>query len=84
MCGSLMLVFDDGENVIEHYYEPGTEFLYWHNSTEFAAIVTDVVANPAKYEPIAWRAYAKTQQLYTTDGWVRLLVDPFVQASRRP
>lgn len=32
-CGAVMLVFNDGYNVIEQYYEPGVDFVYWTAQT---------------------------------------------------
>eukprot|EP00906_Rhabdomonas_costata_P035736 RCo050208 len=83
MCGALMLVYNDGMNVIEMFYEPEKEFVYWHNTSDLLLRMRDVLARPQFYQPIAWRAYNKTRALYTTENWVRLLMQPFVEASRR-
>jgi len=84
MCGALMMVFDDRENIIERYFEPDTEFLYWRNVSHLEALMAHVVAHPAAYEPIARRAYEKTRRLYTTERWVEMLVQPIIDAAARP
>ena len=38
MCGALMMVFNDQENIIERYYEPGTEFIYWYNTSDLQQV----------------------------------------------
>ena len=40
MCGALMMVFNDGSNIIEKYYEPDTEFIYWYNHTDLKQVPT--------------------------------------------
>uniref|UniRef100_A0A7S4GHG5 Spore protein YkvP/CgeB glycosyl transferase-like domain-containing protein n=1 Tax=Eutreptiella gymnastica TaxID=73025 RepID=A0A7S4GHG5_9EUGL len=83
MSGALMLVFNDGVNIIEKYYEPDTEFVYWYNTSDLLQRLHDVVKFPDRYEPIARKAYERTQRQYTVDQWIDLLVMPFVRASQR-
>eukprot|EP00667_Euglena_gracilis_P012968 EG_transcript_13354 len=83
MSGSLMLVFNDGINVIEKYFAPGTEFVYWVNASDLRRRLADVVAHPARYEPIARRAYVAALRHYTVERWAERLVAPIVAASRR-
>eukprot|EP00668_Euglena_longa_P030118 GGOE01037532.1.p1 GENE.GGOE01037532.1~~GGOE01037532.1.p1 ORF type:complete len:455 (-),score=110.71 GGOE01037532.1:92-1456(-) len=83
MSGALMLVFNDGINVIEKYFVPGEEFLYWQNASDLRSQLEDVLAHPDRYESIARRAYEATLRHYTVERWVELLVVPFVRASQR-
>ena len=65
------------------YYEPDTEFVYWYNTSDLLQRLHDVVKFPDRYEPIARKAYERTQRQYTVDQWIDLLVMPFVRASQR-
>eukprot|EP00668_Euglena_longa_P012885 GGOE01015387.1.p1 GENE.GGOE01015387.1~~GGOE01015387.1.p1 ORF type:complete len:449 (+),score=98.07 GGOE01015387.1:34-1380(+) len=83
-CGALMLVFNDGYNVIERYYEPGVDFVYWTDLEDFHRKVRMVLADPATYEAMAQRARRKTLTRYTNDRFLADFLDPFVQAAKGP
>eukprot|EP01001_Neometanema_parovale_P006208 NODE_2582_length_1387_cov_27.454114_g2454_i0.p1 GENE.NODE_2582_length_1387_cov_27.454114_g2454_i0~~NODE_2582_length_1387_cov_27.454114_g2454_i0.p1 ORF type:complete len:428 (+),score=58.41 NODE_2582_length_1387_cov_27.454114_g2454_i0:56-1339(+) len=83
-CGALMLVYYDGMNVIEQYFERDIEFVYWHNVSDLETRIHDVLARPSVYETIARAAYEKVKEFYTEENWVRTLVMPLVAAAQRP
>eukprot|EP00993_Chasmostoma_nieuportense_P000835 NODE_1767_length_1389_cov_50.113312_g1678_i0.p1 GENE.NODE_1767_length_1389_cov_50.113312_g1678_i0~~NODE_1767_length_1389_cov_50.113312_g1678_i0.p1 ORF type:complete len:431 (-),score=81.42 NODE_1767_length_1389_cov_50.113312_g1678_i0:95-1282(-) len=82
--GALMLVYEDGFNIIENFYTPVTEFLYWRTTAQLRSLLEDVLVRPNVYEPIARRAYERTWANYSVKAWVRLLVRPFVDMCQRP
>eukprot|EP00667_Euglena_gracilis_P012646 EG_transcript_12994 len=77
-CGAVMLVFNDGYNVIEQYYEPGVDFVYWTDLADFHRQVRRVLADPPTYEAMARRARAKTLERYTAARFAADFLAPFV------
>lgn len=65
-CKSLMLVLRDPFNVIEKFFEPGKEFIYFDFETVHETI-RDVLGNYKKYEPVVEAAHERAMQNYTTD-----------------
>ena len=51
-----MLVWRDGHNLVERFFTPQEEFLYFDSPDDFEGILKDVLAHPTKYEPIAKQA----------------------------
>ena len=79
-CGAVMLVFNDGYNVIEQYFEPGVDFVYWTDLDDFHVKVRTVLADPATYEAMARRARDKALRQYNTDTFVQDYIVPFLKA----
>lgn len=69
---SLMLVKKDPWDLVEDFYEPGTEFLYFENFEELRDIIHDVSTNFEKYQDIIEAAYLKSQE-YTAEKIYRYI-----------
>ena len=63
---SLMLVKKDPWNLIEDFYEPEKEFIYFEDFTELKDIISDLSNNVEKYEGIIENAYRRYQD-YTVE-----------------
>jgi len=61
-CKSLLLVKKDPWNLIEDFFEPEKEFIYFENFTELKDIIHDVSNNFENYHDIIERAYERAQQ----------------------
>lgn len=66
ICQTLMLVKKDPWNVIEEWFEPGKDFLYFENCSELKELVEDVKNNFNQYEHIVESAYKKVKLRYNT------------------
>tara|TARA_R110002020_G_scaffold241054_4_gene454145 strand:- start:2877 stop:3125 length:249 start_codon:yes stop_codon:yes gene_type:complete len=67
-----MLVKRDPWNLIEDFYEPQKEFVYFENSDELKDIIQDVSVNFDKYKPIIEAAYTKSLD-YTAEKIYRYI-----------
>lgn len=65
---SLILCKKDQFNVIEKYFEPNTEFVYYEDDLEKK--IVEVLANYQKYERIIDNAYQRAMKNYTTKAFV--------------
>lgn len=63
---SLILCKRDPFNVIEKYFEPEKEFVYF-NDGELKQKIEEILANYEEYLPIIESAYIKAVNLYTTE-----------------
>jgi|TARA_R100000049_G_C1940412_1_gene84486 hypothetical protein len=63
---SVNLVFRDEWNVVEDYYEPDKEFLYFENREDLENKIVDIVNDWESYQEILENAYTKAQQYTTT------------------
>jgi len=59
---TLNLVQKDSWNIIEDYYEPDTEFIYFTDSNDLRAKIQDVLANWDRYESVVEKAYHKAMR----------------------
>lgn len=59
-CKSLMLVKKDPWNLVEDFYEPEKEFLYFETFDELKDIIQDISVNFSKYEGIIESAYNRS------------------------
>ena len=66
---SLILCKKDDFNVIENFFEPGKEFLYY-NEDNLEKVLSDVLNNYHKYESIISNAYNRAIKNYTTKAFV--------------
>jgi len=66
----LILHYKDEWNVIEKWFDEGTEFLFFSTSEELDEIIKDVLDNPDKYQPVIDSAYEKAINNYTTKHFV--------------
>ena len=78
-CGCVMLVYNDGFNVIERYFTPDVHFLYWSNHTDFERAAGAVLRDFAAFEPMIERARRLAFANYTVAAWVRLFLEPLLQ-----
>lgn len=65
LCRSLILCRRDPFNMIEKYFEPGKEFVYYEPG-KLAEKVDEILANWSAYEPIIEAAHQKFMNEYTT------------------
>jgi len=59
-CKSLLLVKRSPWNLIEHYFEPDKEFIYFDTVEEMQDKVSDILTNYEQYEEIIERAHKKS------------------------
>jgi hypothetical protein len=69
-CRSLMLVYKDDFNIIEEWFTPNEDFLYFENETELMNIISDTKSNYQKYENIISNAFEKSLREYTTEKFI--------------
>jgi hypothetical protein len=60
-CKSLILCYKDEWNLIEDFYEPGKDFIYFSDFKQLDELLIDVNNNFDKYKPIIENAYNKVQ-----------------------
>ena len=66
-CKSLLLVKKDPWDLVEDFFEPEKEFIYFENFQELEDIVYDVSKNFDKYQPIIDAAFEKCKN-YTVES----------------
>ena len=69
---TLNLVHRDKWNIMERYYEPESEFIYFDNEWDLRMRIKDVLENWESYEEVIERAYEKAMN-YTTDKFIDLI-----------
>jgi spore maturation protein CgeB len=70
-CQSLIICKKDKWNIIEKWFEPNKEFLYYENQEELEILIKDVLENYDKYLPIIENAYHRAINNYTTEHFVK-------------
>ena len=80
-AGSLMLVWRDAHRLVERWFVPGDDFLYWDTEADLQEIVNAVLANPSQYDHIARSAQAKMRERYTPEILMRTVIMPFINHS---
>lgn len=73
-CKTLNLVMKDDWNVIEKWFEPGKEFIYWSTISELRDIIDDVRINFKNYESIINNAYIKVMN-YDIDALMEKIIN---------
>ena len=63
---SLLLVKKDPWDLVEDFFEPEKEFIYFENFTELEEIIDDISKNFEKYQPIIDAAFEKCKN-YTVE-----------------
>ena len=58
---TLNLVMKDKWNIIERYYEPGKEFLYFENAHDLRDMITAILDDWELYQSIIFNAYEKAK-----------------------
>ncbi len=67
---SLILCKKDPFNIIERYFEPGKEFLYYEDG-KLEETIHKILKNYSKYKKIVDNAYNKARKNYTTKALVK-------------
>jgi len=70
LCRSLILCKKDPFNVIENFFEPNKDFIYYKEG-ELEQKVDDILKNYDKYQKIIESAYKKAKKYYTTKAFVK-------------
>lgn len=65
-CKSLMLVQKDKWNLIEKFFKPNVDFIYFENKKDLDNKIKEILFNYKKYEYIIENAYNKAINNYTT------------------
>tara|TARA_B100000131_G_scaffold319710_1_gene366177 strand:- start:1323 stop:2282 length:960 start_codon:yes stop_codon:yes gene_type:complete len=66
ICKSLMLVKSDEWNVMEHWFEPNEDFIYFDNADDLNDKITEIKNNWDSYSHIPENAYKKVIEKYNT------------------
>ena len=69
-CRSLILCKKDNFNVIERYFTPGEEFVYYEEG-RLVETVNKILANYDAYLPVIDRAYKRAAEQYTSAAFFR-------------
>lgn len=67
---AIILHYKDDWNVIENWFEPEKDFLYFSNENELQEIIIEILNNYDKYKIISENAYFKAMNNYTTKHFV--------------
>jgi hypothetical protein len=70
-CKSLILCKKDRFNVIENWFEPNKEFIYFESQSELDEIIQKVINNYEDYLPIVEAAHIKAINNYTTRHFIK-------------
>jgi hypothetical protein len=71
---TIMLVKKDPWNIIESYFEPDKEFIYWENEKDLSEKTIDILKNYDKYLYIIENAYKKAINRYTVKHFIEAFV----------
>tara|TARA_R100001082_G_scaffold64487_1_gene36314 strand:- start:777 stop:1718 length:942 start_codon:yes stop_codon:yes gene_type:complete len=71
-CRSLLMVKRDPWNLIEHYFVPDEEFIYFDNEEDLTEKITEVLANYDKYQGMIEKAYQRSLN-YTSKPLVDII-----------
>lgn len=63
---SIILCLKDPWNIIEMFFEPETEFIYFENEVDLVEKISYIKNNYGEFEPMIERAYQKAINSYTT------------------
>lgn len=70
-CKSLILCLKDEWNIIEKWFEPNKEFLYYNNKEHLNDVIKEVLENYDQYLPVIDAAHNKAVNSYTTRHFVQ-------------
>ena len=68
-----MLVKRDPWNIIEYWFEPDKEFIYYDNEEDLPEIINGILSNWEDYESIIDNAFEKAINNYTTDHFMEIV-----------
>jgi len=69
-CKSLILCKRDNWNIIEEWFEPNKEFLYYDDASDMERIINEVINNYEDYLPIIEAAHTRALNSYTTRHFI--------------
>lgn len=67
LCKTLILCHRDPWNLIEDYYEPGKDFLYFDRVEDLNTMIPEILQNMDSYQHIVESAYAKVRNFSTAN-----------------
>lgn len=70
-CRSVILCAKDNWNVIEKFFEPNKDFVYYENQQDLKEKLDYIINNYEKYTDMIESAYEKAVNNYTTEHFVR-------------
>jgi len=70
---SLILIKKDPWNVIEKWYTPGEDFIYYENKKDLQEKIREISTKWENYEHIVESAYNKTFENYTTEHFFNMI-----------
>ena len=70
---TLSLVKKDPWNVIEHFFEPGVDFLYYESNEQLAPMIQEITENWDDYKHIVDNAYEKAVNNYTSQQMYKMI-----------
>lgn len=73
-CKSLILCWKDPWRIIEKFFEPEKEFLYFENASDLDLKIKDILSNYSDYLPIIESAYIRAINNYTTQHFVKKFI----------
>lgn len=73
---SIILNKQDPWNVIENWFEPEKEFLYYENEKDLEEKINEILKNYGDYYHIAENAYNKAMNNYTTKHFIEKYIMP--------
>ena len=69
-----MLVKKDPWNVIEHWFEPDVDFVYYDNEETLGASIEEILNDWEKYKILTENAFNKAISNYTTKHLVNKMI----------
>ena len=69
-----MLVKRDPWNVIEHWFEPEVDFVYYDSESHLKSKIRDILENWVDYKQIVENAYDKAVSNYTTKNLIKKII----------
>jgi len=70
---TLSLVKKDPWNVIEHFFEPGVDFLYYESDDQLQPMIQEITENWENYKHIVENAYKKAVNNYTSQQMYKMI-----------
>ena len=70
---TLSLVKKDPWNVIEHFFEPGVDFLYYESNEQLRPMIQEITENWDDYKHIVDNAYEKAVNNYTSQQMYKMI-----------
>jgi hypothetical protein len=72
LCKTLILCHRDPWNLVEDYYEPGKEFIYFDSIDDLKTLIPEILNNYDSYQEVIDNAYSKVKN-YSTQHLVNMV-----------